>query len=159
MVHLARIAVSGTRYSTGMLTKPPVLSFRPSTDRPAILDVRERSEDVRKIARSHGLFFRCVRAGWDEDDLDQEIFLRVLERQEMGSKYHPDRAGVGKYLFVLTRCILMNLLEKAKVRERIVSMDTADLERMHSTTPYQRTRDRADLVSQQYDGRSGLGAN
>lgn len=135
-----------------MLTQPPTLTFKPSTDRPAVLDVRERAEDVRKIARSHGLFFRVVKAGWDEDDLDQEIFLRVLERQEMPSKYDPARAGVGRYLYLLTRSILLNLLEKAHVERKSIAMDLTDLERLHSTTPYQKSRDKATLMDRQYRG-------
>jgi hypothetical protein len=113
-----------------MLTQPPKLSFRPSTDRPTVLDVRARSEDVRRIARAQGLFFKCVKSGWDEDDLDQEIFCRVLERQEMPSRYDPKRSGVGRYLHLLTSSIMKNLLDKARVEAKSRAMDPGDLERM-----------------------------
>jgi hypothetical protein len=90
-----------------MVTSPR--RYRASTDRPAELDLRERWLDVRRVARSHPNWRWCIDAGWDPDDLVNEVMLRVLARQSMGSRYDPQRAGLGKYLWTLTGSILANL--------------------------------------------------
>jgi hypothetical protein len=86
----------------------------PSTDRPETLDLRERWEDVRRVALSRPGWRSCVDAGWEEEDLWHEVYLRCLARQEMPSRYDPRRAGVGRYLCLLTASILANLLEQRR---------------------------------------------
>jgi hypothetical protein len=82
-----------------------------SADRPAVLDLGERRSDVRRIARSLPAWAQCIRAGWDEDDLDGEVVLRLLTRQGMASRYDPERGSVSKYLHIACRGILLNALQ------------------------------------------------
>jgi DNA-directed RNA polymerase specialized sigma24 family protein len=79
-----------------------------------VFDVQERHTDVIKIARSRNasLWAACREAGWDDADLRQELLIRVWRRQSMASRYDPARSGVGNYLFLITRTILLNLLER-----------------------------------------------
>lgn len=83
--------------------------YTASVDRPETLDVGARWLDVRRVAKSHPHWRRCLRAGWDADDLVNEVMVRVLARQAMASRYDPRRAGLGKYLWTLTGSILANL--------------------------------------------------
>lgn len=94
--------------------------YPPSHDRPLVLDVGARRLDVVHMARSHDVWRTCIALGWDPDDLEQEVLLRAHRRQSMPSRYDPRRAGLGKYLFVLTRGILLNLVEMRQT-ERVQS--------------------------------------
>lgn len=87
-------------------------------DRPASLELDTRASQVIKIARSHGLFYRCVLEGWDEDDLIQELLLRIHERQAMRSKYDPTKSAWGTYVYLVTKTVLMNLIEVQRTRNR-----------------------------------------
>lgn len=90
-----------------------------SPDRPPTLDLGapDRAAQVLRIAGSHPEWRTCLAAGWDRDDLQQEVLLRVLERQRCGpnggarptSAYDPERSSVAKYLHVLTQSLLRNL--------------------------------------------------
>lgn len=102
--------------------------YAPSTDRPAVLDLAERADDVRRIARSLPQWRACVAAGWDPDDLESEVLCRVVARQGMGSRYDPARAGVGKYLHLLCGSILSNLREKLRTSEREGLTDDGSIE-------------------------------
>lgn len=87
--------------------------YRLSRDRPAVLDVGKRWLDVRRVARAHPGYRRCLDVGWEREDLDAEVLVRVLARQSMPSRYDPRRAGVGKYLWVTCGGILANLADLA----------------------------------------------
>lgn len=89
--------------------KVPGQRYLRSTDRPATLDLNTRWVDVRRVAKSHPAWRRCITAGWDPEDLCQEVLVRVLARQQMKSRYDPHRSCVSKYLFVVTGSILTNL--------------------------------------------------
>lgn len=89
-----------------------------SVDRPDTLDLRERWLDVRRIARSRPEYKACIRAGWEDEDLWPEVYVRALARQDMASRYNPERACVSKYLSVLTSSILRNLLDAAQRRAK-----------------------------------------
>lgn len=89
-----------------------------SLDRPTSLDLGapDRAAQVLRIAGAHPEWRTCLAAGWDRDDLQQEVLLRVLERQRCGpngerpsSAYDPERSSVAKYLHVLTQSLLRNL--------------------------------------------------
>lgn len=90
------------------------------TDRPPTLQLETRALEVVKLAKTHGLFYRCVLEGWDEDDLVQELLLRVHERQQEGkkSKYDPTKSAWGTYVFLITKTILMNLIEVQRTKNR-----------------------------------------
>jgi hypothetical protein len=117
---------SGAQPSPRPTTQPPRL-YPPSKDRPPVLDLRERWLDVRKIAKSQPEFAACVRAGWDADDLVSEVYARALARQSMASRYDPARAGVSKYLTVLCRGILLNLLDSKRRRDRHEQIGSHDV--------------------------------
>ncbi len=85
-----------------------------SADRPPTLDLELRHLDVRRISRADPTFRACLRAGWEVDDLDAEVMLRVYARQSMPSRYDPARSCVSKYLTVLIGGILRNLLRKMR---------------------------------------------
>ncbi len=89
--------------------------YRPSADRPTTgLVGRER--DVVRIAKSQSLWHACVRAGWDPEDLGQEVLLRAVNRARNGKPYDPSRSSLGHYLHVLTSSIMSNLLRQATRR-------------------------------------------
>lgn len=92
--------------------------YAPSLDR--ALDLSTRWRDVLRITRSHGSLYRACVSRWpSSDDLDQEVLTRVIARQGMRSRYDPDRASVSKYLYTLTRSILMNLVDKHRASEHL----------------------------------------
>ena len=102
------------------------MTWRRSRDRPRHLDVRVRHGDVVRIARTRAQWRACIEAGWHPEDLAQEVYCRVLARQESGTWYDPRRSGVGHYLSVLTSSILANLLamrRTAKVRREVLAAD------------------------------------
>lgn len=85
--------------------------FKRSSDRPLYLDHR-RILEVVAIARARvPEYKRALGRGWERDDLDQEILVRLLARQEEHVGYDGDRASVGKYLFVVAQGVCRNLLE------------------------------------------------
>lgn len=106
--------------SSRALPENVVPLFKRSEDRPAVLDLNTRWLDVRRIARKHPAYKQCLRAGLEQEDLDQEVMLRVLTRQQPGSasRYDPARACVSKYLTVVCGGILLNLLDQAVGTER-----------------------------------------
>lgn len=90
------------------------------TDRPATLQLETRAHEVVKMARTHGLFYRCILEGWDEDDLIQELLLRIHQRQlpGMASRYDPTKSAWGTYVHLVTKTILMNLVEVQRTKNR-----------------------------------------
>jgi DNA-directed RNA polymerase specialized sigma24 family protein len=82
-----------------------------SVDRPMWVHLETRHRDVLALARMHGGWRELIRRGWMVEDLEQEILLRVLTRQEEHAPYDGKRAGLAKYLVTLTSSILLNLLE------------------------------------------------
>src|SRR5690349_9319346 len=106
---------SGVDRGVSVAESNVVRLFPRSNDRPATLDVGERLLDIRRLTKAMSLYQRCVRAGWDPDDLDQEILLRLHARQRPGSRsrYNPLRACVSKYICVAGRGIMLNLLDKS----------------------------------------------
>lgn len=91
----------------------PPRRYRPSTDRPAVLDLGARWVDVRRISRRLPEYQACLDAGWERDDLDAELLMRVIARQRDGlaSRYNPARSSVGKYLHVLCKGLLLHALQ------------------------------------------------
>ena len=93
--------------------------YKRSTDRPDSLDVGERRADVLAIARTQGLWSAALHLGWEPEDLEQEVLLRIHRRQSTArSAYDPQRAGVGKYLWVSTRSVLGHIVEAAEIAPR-----------------------------------------
>ncbi len=88
--------------------------YRLSPDRS--LDLAARWRDVIKMTRSHrSLYAKALRAGWQAEDLDQEVLTRVVAR---AGSYEPDRSSTGRWLFIITRSILLNLLDKVMRKKR-----------------------------------------
>ena len=110
--------------ATGGVVEPPgravtASRYTPSTDRPAVLDVGARRRDVARIARRHGPLWRaCLRLGWEAADLEQEVLLRILQRQRGASAYDPERSGIGKYLWMATKSALGHVREQAEAEMR-----------------------------------------
>lgn len=117
---------SPTAQTTGAYL--PTRDYQRSEDRPPDLDLELRHEDVRRISRASSLYQACLRAGWERDDLDMELQLRVLARQGMASRYDPARGSVGKYLTLLLSSIMSNLVKRQKARPKDVAWD----ERRHA---------------------------
>lgn len=87
-----------------------------STDRPLWLHLG-RLDEVLALAKSRplrGLYTACLRAGWEAEDLEQELVLRLLEKQGEGSTYDPGRGGVGTYLHRVALGLLVHLLEERR---------------------------------------------
>lgn len=98
---------------------PPPRKWRPSTDRPPELDVGVRRGDILAIARRQGLWRACLALGWDPEDLEQEVLLRLHRRQSTPrSAYDPSRAGLPKYLHVATRSVLSHIQEGEEAESR-----------------------------------------
>lgn len=64
--------------------------------------------------RLRPLYSACIAAGWEEEDLRQELALRVLDKQGEGSTYDPERAGVGTYLERAVRGLLQHMLDERR---------------------------------------------
>lgn len=96
------------------MLQPPPRDYQ----RPAALDLEQDLPILQRITRAHVLWGACRRAGWSADDLMSEVVCRVLARQELASRYDPERSPLGVYLTMVTRGILSNLLEKALVQRR-----------------------------------------
>ena len=129
----------------------------PSTDRPAALDVAARLGDLRAIARRSPWWRRCLVAGWDEEDLDQELAVRLQHRQRpvrefrgrheySASRYDPRRSSVGKYLYTFVRSNLLQLWQKAQRARAQREREQADPE------PWASWGDRADMEDDVIDG-------
>lgn len=100
-----------------------------STDRPEVLDLGARQRDVERISRSRPEYARCVRAGIPRGDLDAEVMLQLLLRQRPGlrSRYDPERSGVAKYLNMICRSILLNILDMPRFKEgKDLALDDMD---------------------------------
>jgi DNA-directed RNA polymerase specialized sigma24 family protein len=101
------------------------------------LDLANRWTEVRRMARSHrSLYAAALRAGWDAEDLDQEILARVVARAH---RFDPRRGSWSKFVWLLTRSVTLNLLSRAKARREDVvaepeSWDPAD-QREDSAAP------------------------
>lgn len=67
---------------------------------------------------------RARACGMDEDDLRQELLVRVLSRQSMPCRYDPERGAVSTYLFRSFESICSHLQDQARIR-RTESMDWA----------------------------------
>ncbi len=88
--------------------------IRPSLDRPATLDVGARRSEILALARRCPEWRRCLAAGIDREDLEQEILCRFHARQSMPSRYDPSRSGFGRYCTLLARSVMRNELEKTR---------------------------------------------
>lgn len=67
---------------------------------------------------------RARACGMDEDDLRQELLVRVLKRQSMPCAYDPSRGAVSTYLFRSFSSICSHLQDQARIR-RTESLDWA----------------------------------
>lgn len=90
-----------------------------SKDRPAVIDFSTRRNDVISIMKSDSVWKSCLAAGYDPEDLEQDVMMRVIARQSMPSRYDPERAGLAKYLTICTRGILLNLLERYRYHAKV----------------------------------------
>lgn len=102
--------------------------YRRSNDRPADLDIAARRGDILKLAKAIGAPtgrpgpLWCLltgKLGWDQDDLHQEIIAWLIHKQALpGSRYDPERASAGKYLWTAIQSIMRQLAEKAETDSR-----------------------------------------
>jgi len=70
---------------------------------------------------------RARACGMDEEDLRQELLVRVLSRQSMPCAYDPSRGAVSTYLFRSFESICSHLQDQARIRrtERLEVVEEA----------------------------------
>jgi len=73
---------------------------------------------------------RARACGMDEDDLRQELLVRVLSRQSMPCAYDPSRGAVSTYLFRSFESICSHLQDQARIRrtERLEVVEEARIQ-------------------------------
>lgn len=73
---------------------------------------------------------RARACGMDEDDLRQELLVRVLSRQSMPCAYDPERGAVSTYLFRSFESICSHLQDQARIRrtERLDVVEEARIQ-------------------------------
>ena len=89
-----------------------------SADRPAEVDFAARRDDILRMARQRPEWALAMRAGIDPDDLDGEIMMRLIVKQQAGAKsrYDPTKSGVTKYLCVTLRSVILNTIDLSRYR-------------------------------------------
>lgn len=92
--------------------------YRPSVDRPTHLDFEGRHREMLALARKHPQYLEVLRGwrtkGYERDDLDHELLVRLAARQELpDSAYDPSRSGFGKYVYTAMGSLLLHLVETA----------------------------------------------
>lgn len=96
-----------------------VQRYKLSVDRPAGLDVGQRWADVVAIARRARAWRACIALGWESEDLEQEVCMRIHRKQNgRRGAYDPRRSGIAKYLHVATRSVLLHIIEATEAEFR-----------------------------------------
>ena len=122
---------SGRREKDQVISVSPctvnkALTVTPSTDITVLgpvhspLDFANRSKEIAKLLFKQ--FGRVIRvAGWDEDDVLQEVYMGLLARNRPGMKsmWNPHKASFGTYVVLVCRSILSNYRRKMERVGRI----------------------------------------
>jgi len=114
---------------------PPLLAFRSNTPDPAIsvpgrvrgtrrtpglvisgpvgIDLVNRSHEVRKLLFA-GFGRRIFSAGYDPDDVLQEVYKGLLARNKGKCPWDPNKSSFGHYVYMVCGCVLSNYHRKQR---------------------------------------------
>lgn len=74
------------------------------------------------LAKACTYFGSLLRAsGYEQEDLQQELLIVFVGRLQGTHPYDPQRAQLRTYLYMLTRSVLLNRIERRKRRARGMS--------------------------------------
>lgn len=117
------------------------------------LDLERRYVDCRRLIRAHPAYRGAVAAGYNREDLLQDVFLRLLSKQRGKSRYDPTRASLGKYMFQVTWSAVLNFVRDHKRHDdRLVPMgagpilETEEGYLAYTTSPSEGTCEARDLL-------------
>lgn len=82
------------------------------------IDLETRHNEVRKLLFA-GFGRRIYRAGYDPEDVLQEVFRGILARNRGKCPWDPEKSTFGHYVHMVCECVLNNYHRKKKrIRER-----------------------------------------
>lgn len=85
------------------------------------IDLENRSHEVRKLFYA-GFGRQCYAAGYDPDDVLQEIYRGILARNKGICPFDPEKSSFGHYVHMVCGCIVANYhrkMNKRKQREQV----------------------------------------
>jgi hypothetical protein len=80
---------------------------QPKIQVPLGIDLAKRGHEVRKILFA-GFGYKISRAGYDPDDVLQEVYKGILARNQGVCPFNPDKSSFGHYVFMVCNCVLAN---------------------------------------------------
>lgn len=87
------------------------LSVDPGRVGPIGIDLENRSHEVRKLLFA-GFGARIARAGYDPDDVLQEVYKGLLARNRGTCRFDPSKSSFGHYVHMVCGCVLANYHRK-----------------------------------------------
>lgn len=110
----ARTGVVGARGASPRVIR--ARSRRISVRSPSLgIDLETRSDEVRKLFYA-GFGRRCFNAGYDTEDVLQEVYQGLLSRNLGTCPYDPAKSSFGHYVHMVAGCILSNYRRKEQRR-------------------------------------------
>lgn len=107
------VSVAGTVGVPRGVTASSAITIAGPVEKVTPLDLSTRHHEIAKLLFKQ--FGRMIRnAGWDEDDVLQEVYMGLLSRNRPGmrSMWNPEKAGFGTYVVLVCRSILSNYRRK-----------------------------------------------
>jgi len=101
--------------SVPMRVQPSILDALPELviSGPVGIDLVHRSHEVRKLLFA-GFGRRIFAAGYDPDDVLQEVYKGLLARNKGKCPWDPSKSSFGHYVYMVCGCILSNYHRKQK---------------------------------------------
>lgn len=85
------------------------------------IDLENRSHEVKKLFYA-GFGKQCYAAGYDLEDVLQEVYRGILARNKGICPFDPEKSSFGHYVHMVTGCIVANYhrkMNKLKEREQV----------------------------------------
>jgi DNA-directed RNA polymerase specialized sigma24 family protein len=75
------------------------------------IDIEKRGHEVAKLFYA-GFGSQVIKAGFDPEDVLQEVFRGLIARNRGTCPFDPDKASFGHYVHMVCNCIVMNIHRK-----------------------------------------------
>lgn len=89
------------------------LGFHRNLKRRVGIDLKRRSQEVRKLLFA-GFGNRIMSAGYDPEDVLQEVYRGILARNQGTCPWDPKKSSFGHYVHLVCSCIVSNYHRKMK---------------------------------------------